>query len=79
MSYFKDEIKEGLIIENGNIFQVAEELVAKNTKNVPLECHKGNCIYNRKEQCTANGITVIDSDCEGHTVAECATFVEGEN
>jgi len=62
------------MIENGNIFQVAEELVARNLKNVPLECRARNCIYNNQEKCNANGITVIDDDEEND--ADCATFCE---
>ena len=71
-SYENDELKEDLMIENGNIFEVAEELVARNLKNVPLVCRVKNCLYNRQETCHANGITVIDGDDS----ADCATFIE---
>lgn len=75
-SYEKDEIKEELIIENGNIFEVAEELVSKNLKSVPLECRARDCLYNRKDECHANGITVINCDEDGDEEADCATFCE---
>ena len=74
-SYVKDSLKENLIIENGNIFQVAEELVERNTNNVPLECQQRSCLYNKDLQCLANGITVIDNDAKADCNAECATFI----
>ena len=73
-SYQMDEIKENLMIENGNIFEIAENLVAKNLKDVPLECRVRNCLYNQQDKCHANGITVI---CGGDDDADCATFIEG--
>jgi len=75
-SFVKDEIKDDLMIENGNIFEVAEELVPKNLKNVPLECRARNCLYNRQDMCHANGITVINTDDESDEEADCATFCE---
>ena len=77
-SYVKDEIKKDIMIENGNIFQVAEELVPKNLKNVPLECRARVCLYNKQDLCHANGITVIDGEKENKNIecADCATFIE---
>lgn len=74
-SYVKDDIKEALMIENGNIFEVAEELVSKNIKDVPLACRARNCLYNKSDKCSANGITVIDGEVANHEEAECATFI----
>ena len=71
-SYVKDQIKESIMIENGNIFEVAEELIVKNLKDVPLACRVRNCLYNKTDKCYANGITVIDCDDE----ADCATYIE---
>jgi hypothetical protein len=73
-SFVKDEIKDDLMIENGNIFEIAEELVPKNLKNVPLACRARNCLYNKQDQCHANGITVIDTDSNKN--AGCATFIK---
>lgn len=76
-TYKKDELKQSLIIQNGNLFEVSEELVTKNLRDVPLRCGMRNCLYNQKECCMANGITIIDrgeqpiSGC-----AECATYIE---
>ena len=75
-SYTKDELKENLMIENGNIFQVAEEFVPKNLKNVPLECQAKSCLYNDQGKCHANGITVIDGESDGCEDADCATYCE---
>ena len=72
-SYRKDQVKENLIIENGNIFEISEELVTRNLKSVPLDCRAKNCLYNRNELCCANGITVIDGN--NHDNAECATYI----
>jgi len=80
-TYAKNDLKQALIIENGNLFEISEELVAKNVRNVPLSCQQKNCLYHRKDcSCSAHGITVIDGELEdGDTVcsknAECATFV----
>lgn len=73
-SYNKDEIKENIIIENGNIFKVAEELVPKNLKDIPLACQAKTCLYNKQELCIANGITVISCENKNHANADCATF-----
>lgn len=76
-SYVKDDLKENLIIRNGNLFDVADELVPGNTNNIPLDCHQRGCLYNKKEKCCANGITVIDGETpDGKEDAECATFIE---
>lgn len=71
-TFTKDDLKEALIIENGNLFEVSEELVPKNIRNVPLGCRARNCLYNREEKCYANGISIIDDSDE----AECATYIE---
>ncbi|MCL2846519.1 MAG: hypothetical protein FWE38_02395 [Firmicutes bacterium] len=70
-SYMSDELKHNLIIENGNLFEISEELVARNLRNVPLACRARICLYNREGSCWANGISVIDDDD-----AQCATFIE---
>ena len=71
-SYVKNPIKQRLMQDNGNIFEVAEEMVPHHLKNIPLECVAKNCLYNKTELCHANGITVVeDSNC-----ADCATFCE---
>ena len=75
-TYTKDEVKENIIIENGNIFDVANDMAAKNTNNVPLKCDAKNCLYNHSEKCVANGITVIDNESSNcNADAACATFV----
>ena len=75
-SYTKDEIKDNLMIENGNIFEIAEELVPKNLKSVPLQCRARNCLFNRADICHANGITIIDGGGDNKNRADCATFCE---
>ena len=81
-TYIKNELKQNLIIENGNLFEVSEELVAKNMKNVPLSCCAKTCLFNKNgKECTAHGITVIDGAQDGapegcSAVAECATYCE---
>ena len=75
-SYHKDEIKKNIMIENGNIFEVAEELVPRNLRNVPLACRMKSCLYNNSELCCANGITVIDGETAGAEDAECATYIQ---
>ena len=72
-SYQPDELKQSLMIQNGNLFEVSEELVARNLRNVPLECRARMCLYNRNNnECWANGISVIDDEVD----APCATFIE---
>ena len=71
-TYCCDKLKQNLIIENGNLFEVSAELAPRNMRNVPLMCHATNCLFNRAKACYANGITVIDSDDD----AGCATFIE---
>lgn len=80
-TYHRDELKKSLIIENGNLFEISEELVAKNLRNVPLTCRATNCLYNRGRLCHANGISIIDDfrgDPDGgtETCAPCATYIE---
>ena len=69
-SYINNPIKDDIMAENGNIFKVAEEKVAQNLLNVPIECHAKNCLFNKDERCHANGITVT----EGEKLADCVTF-----
>jgi len=71
-SYMCDELKQSLIIENGNLFEISQELVARHLRDVALTCRARTCIYNREQKCCANGIAVIDED----TDAQCATFIE---
>jgi len=71
-SYQSDELKKSLIIKNGNLFEISEELVAKNLRNVPLSCRARHCLYNKEMKCHANGISIIDDESD----AECATFIE---
>ena len=70
-TYIKDELKKSLIIQNGNLFEVSEELVARNLRNVHLKCMAKGCLYNQDTKCQANGISVIDNEDD----AECATFI----
>ena len=66
-----DSAKENIIIKNGNLFNAAKDLSKKNTRNVPLKCSATNCLFNKKENCIANGILVEENS------ACCATFTEG--
>ena len=76
-TFQKDNIKEKILIENGNIFEVADDLKPINTRNVPLTCTATECLFNKKEHCIANGIVVVDDGAttEKHG-ASCATFCE---
>jgi len=69
-TYRKDDAKESVIVKNGNLFSASKNLSKKNTLNVPLKCSATECLFNKKENCTANGILV-----EEHG-ASCATFIE---
>ena len=71
-SYNSDPLKKNLIIQNGNLFEISEELVTKNLRDVPLNCRARICIYNNGGDCRANGIFVIEGDDD----APCATFIE---
>jgi len=71
-SYTCDELKKSLIIQNGNLFEISEELVAKNLRDVPLICRARHCLYNIDSKCNANGISIIDEDDD----APCATYIE---
>jgi hypothetical protein len=44
------------------------------TRNVPLICNAGRCLFNRSGYCRANGISVIDNS--DRKMADCATFIE---
>ena len=71
-AYDCDELKQNLIIENGNLFEISEELVARNLRDVSLGCMARSCLYNKEQKCYANGISVIDEDSD----AQCATYIE---
>lgn len=71
-SYACNPLKDELIQRNGNIFEVAEDLVPTNLKRVPLVCAAKACIYNKDAHCQASGITVVDDE----THADCASFCE---
>ena len=74
-SYVKDPIKKELVQENGNIFETPANKIPSNLRNVPLDCKAKNCLYNKQEQCQADGITVIANDEEDEeSCADCATF-----
>ena len=76
-TYTHNEDKKNIAIKDGNLFNAAERMPARNTHNVPLKCAASKCLYNRTERCIANGILVIDNEsstCEAD--AACATFVE---
>ena len=76
-TYMADSVKQTLIIENGNLFEVSEELVAKNLRNVGLVCRATDCLYNRGRLCHANGISIIDETPETTSeTAPCATYIE---
>ena len=67
-TFKKDNVKEEVIIRNGNLFKASKSLPAKNTRNVPLSCKATECLFNKQENCIANGILVEeDSAC-------CVTF-----
>jgi len=76
-TFKKDDIKSQILVENGNIFEVAKELEPVNTRNVPLTCTTTSCLFNKHENCTANGIVVTD-DIAGVTDcgACCSTYCE---
>ena len=67
-TYKPDAEKEDIIIKNGNLFGAAKNLSKKNTLNVPLRCSATECLFNKKENCIANGILVEENQ------ACCATF-----
>jgi len=71
-TYQSDDLKQSLIIQNGNLFEISEELSVRNMRDVPLSCRARNCLFNRQSQCYANSITVIDDDDD----AGCATYIE---
>ena len=74
-TYNCDPVKHNIVIENGNIFDVADQMVAKNTNNVPLDCDATSCLYNNDKKCVANGITVTD-DIKDQDTACCVTYIK---
>ena len=75
-TYTPSPLKQNLIDQNGNIFEVAENKVQNHLRNVPLTCTARTCLFNKEEKCQANGISVIDGD-QGEQEAGCATFCRG--
>lgn len=76
-TFQQDDIKHSIVIENGNIFEAAENLKAANTRNVPLSCTATDCLFNKSKDCIANGIVVVDDGAtEEKCGASCATFCE---
>ena len=73
-SYECNLLKDKLISENGNIFSVAEDMAPQYLQNVPLECMKKDCIYNKQEACHASGIRIINGDNDD--CADCATYCQ---
>ena len=72
-----DNNKEGVTVENGNLFRAAKSLTSKNARNVPLSCAARACLFNKQEDCTANGICVMDDGATEYKCgASCATFIE---
>lgn len=71
-SYVRNQLKDNLIRENGNIFAVADDMAKQHLRTVPLACCAKECIYNKERRCHANGITVVDG--KNDTCADCATF-----
>jgi hypothetical protein len=70
VTFEPDALKQEIIVKNGNLFEASKDLSKKNTRNVPLTCSATNCLFNKRENCIANGILVTDNS------AECATFTE---
>lgn len=70
VTYTRDAAKENVVVKNGNLFEAAKDLSKKNTNNVPLRCSATNCLFNKKENCIANGILVEENK------ACCATFTK---
>jgi len=69
-TFEKDAAKENIIVKNGNLFTASKDLSKKNTLNVPLKCSATECLFNKRENCIANGILVEENK------ACCATFTE---
>jgi hypothetical protein len=72
-TYKSNPSKRELLRGNPDIFELADDLVPSKTKDVPLCCQAGACLFNRGGYCRANGISVIDND---GSRADCATFIE---
>lgn len=73
-TYKSDPDKRKLLKGNPDVFELAEDLVPGKTRNVPLICNAGRCLFNRSGYCRANGISVIDNS--DRKMADCATFIE---
>ena len=74
-SYCANNAKKDIQIKDGNFFEIAANMTKAKSKNVPLECRKTDCLYNRAEKCHANGITVITGDDNKKEEADCATYI----
>jgi hypothetical protein len=57
-----------------DVFELAQDLVPSRTKDVPLSCRAGACLFNRSGFCRANGISIIDNTERNR--ADCATMIE---
>lgn len=58
-----------------NMFEADTENYAnsRHIREVDLTCDKAECLFNKENRCSANGITVID---EGKGQTMCATFIK---
>lgn len=77
-TYDKDESKKSVTVEKGKMFESTKSLPPKNTNNVPLSCSAAECLFNKKENCIANGIVVVDAEPgtrNGGCGASCATYI----
>jgi len=70
VTFNRDAAKQEVIVRNGNLFNATKDLSKRNTRNVPLTCSATNCLFNKRENCIANGILVTEDG------ASCATFTE---
>ena len=84
-TFLKDSGKHGATVRKGKLFESAKHLKPTNTRSVPLVCRATNCLFNRRENCVANGICVVDDTSislgkkpatRDNCGASCATFIE---
>jgi len=80
-TYAPDCAKHAVTVQKGTLFRAAKSLPPKNTRNVPLACAAHECLFNKRENCIANGICVVDDAALATTGtgcgASCATFIGG--
>ncbi len=59
-----------------NLFEADTENYAnsRHIKEIKLDCHANECLFNHEGKCHANGITVLDS---GLGATKCGTFIKG--